>query len=124
MTILHGRKTVEVISLLHLYNLKTYFLLVIILFISGCGVTATRPKLEMSIAEEAYIAAKEVGSEDLAPREFRLAELSYLKAKSAYKKKFFDKASQFAKISIKYSEMAELNSLRIRALGVENEQAP
>ena len=37
------------------------------------------------------------------------------------KKKFFDKASQYAKISIKYSEMAELNAFKARALGVENE---
>ncbi len=117
-----GRKTVEVISLLQRYNFKTFFLLAIILLMTGCGVTATRPKLEMSIAEEAYLAAKDAGSEEMSPKEFRLAELSYLKAKSAYKKKFFDKASQFAKISIKYSEMAELNSLRVRALGVENAQ--
>lgn len=118
----HGRRTEEVISLLHLYNFKKFTLLAFLLFSTGCGVTATRPKLEMSIAEEAYLAAKEAGSEEISPKEFRLAEVSYLKAKSAYKKKFFDKASQFAKISIKYSEMAELNSLRVRALGVENAQ--
>lgn len=74
----------------------------------------------MSIAEEAFLSAKDAGGEDISPKEFRLAELSYLKAKSAYKKKFFDKASQYAKISIKYSEMAELNAFKARALGVEN----
>lgn len=120
MTKQTGRKTVEVISLLQPYNLKIFFFVVISFLITGCGVATTRPKLEMSIAEEAYLAAKDVGSEEISPKEFRLAELSFLKAKSAYKKKFFDKAAQFAKISIKYSEMAELNSLRVRALGVEN----
>lgn len=113
-----GRKTVEVISLLHRYN---FLLLFLLLILSGCGITATRPKLEMSIAEEAFLSAKDAGGEDISPKEFRLAELSYLKAKSAYKKKFFDKASQYAKISIKYSEMAELNAFKARALGVENE---
>lgn len=112
-----GLKTEEVISLLH--QCKFGFLLFCFL-LSSCGVTATRPKLEMSIAEEAFLAAKDAGSEELSPKEFRLAELSMLKAKSSYKKKFFDKASQFAKISIKYSELAELNALRIRSLGVEN----
>ena len=97
--------------------LKLFLLSVVI---SGCSLTATRPKLEMSVAEEAYLSAKDAGSEDLSPREFRLAELSYLKAKTAYRKKFFDKAAQLAKISIKYAETAELNSLRSRALGEEN----
>lgn len=115
-----GEKTVEVISLLHRYNF--YFLFLLVFIITGCGITATRPKLEMSIAEEAFLSAKDAGGEELSPKEFRLAELSYLKAKSAYKKKFFDKAAQFAKMSIKYSEMAELNALKTRALGVENEE--
>jgi hypothetical protein len=116
---LHGRRTVEVISLLHRYKFSVLFIIAVLL--SSCGITATRPKLEMSIAEEAFLSAKDAGGEEISPKEFRLAELSYLKAKSAYKKKFFDKASQYAKISIKYSEMAELNALKIRALGVENE---
>lgn len=113
-----GLKTEEAISLLHqcrfCFFIGTFFLV-------SCAVTVTRPKLEMSIAEEAYLSAKDAGSEELSPKEFRLAELSMLKAKSAYKKKFFDKASQFAKLSIKYSELAELNALRIRSLGVEHD---
>ena len=114
-----GRKTEEVISLLR--HCRIYLLLTVILLLSGCGITATRPKLEMSIADEAFLSAKDAGGEELSPKEFRLAELSFLKAKSAYKKKFFDKASLYAKMSIKYSEMAELNALKARALGVENE---
>lgn len=115
-----GEKTVEVISLLHRYNVQAFYLILICLFLSGCSITATRPKLEMSIAEEAFLAAKDAGGEEMSPKEFRMAELSILKAKTAYRKKFFEKAAQFAKISIKYSEMAELNALRVRALGVEN----
>lgn len=112
-----GRKTEEEISLL--LQCRTTILLCL-LGVASCGVTATRPKLEMSIAEEAFLSAKDAGSEELSPREFRLAELSMVKAKTAYKKKFFDKAAQFAKMSIKYSELAELNALRVRSLGVEN----
>lgn len=100
--------------------MQFYYILILCFILGSCSLATTRPKFEMSVAEEAYLSAKDAGGEDLSPREFRLAELSYLKAKTAYRKKYFDKAAQMAKVSIKYSEMAELNSLRSRALGVDN----
>lgn len=90
---------------------------VIFLFSLGaCGLTTTRPKLEMSYAQAAYMAAKEAGGETYASNTFRKAEDFYLKAKSAYRRKYFNKAREYAIESKKYSEQAEYQSLRKKAL--------
>ena len=69
----------------------------------------------MSLAQAAFIAAKEANAAQFSPALYRKAEVSYLKAKSAYKKKFFDKAKRFAKASIYYAERAEFKSLKRQA---------
>lgn len=87
--------------------------LVFILFIlMGCGLTTTRPKQEMSYAQAAFLAAKEAKAEIHAPQDFRKAEIYYLKAKSSYKRKYFNKAKQYAKLSTKFSEKAEYEAIR------------
>lgn len=83
----------------------------------SCSLTTTRPKLELTLAAEAFQAAKEAKAEQYASREFRMAELSFLKAKSAYQKKFFDKAKEYAQLSMKYAELAELQAIKNRILG-------
>lgn len=88
---------------------------IIILFIQSCGLVATRPKLEMSLAQAAFIAAKEANSAQFSPSLFRKAELAYLKAKSAYRSKLFDKAKRYAKASIYYAERAEVKALKQQA---------
>jgi hypothetical protein len=85
----------------------------------SCGLVATRPKLEMSLAQAAFIAAKESNAEEKSPSLFRKAEVYYLKAKSAYKKKFFKKALEYAILSKQFSEKAEYDAIRIKVL--ENE---
>jgi hypothetical protein len=84
--------------------------------LSACGLTTTRPKVEMSLAQAAFMAAKEEGADIHAPNTFRKAEDFYLKAKSAYRRKYFNKAQEYAILSKKYSEQAEYQAKRKRAL--------
>jgi hypothetical protein len=93
------------------------FLFFSFLFILGsCGLTTTRPKVEMSLAQAAFMAAKEAGADVHAPNVFRKAEDYYLKAKSSYRRKYFNKAQEYALLSKKYSEQAEYQSQRKKAL--------
>lgn len=93
------------------------FLVLISLFIFGaCGLTTTRPKIEMSLAQAAFMAAKEAGADVHASSLFRNAEDYYLKAKSAYRRKYFAKAQEYALLSKKYSEQAEYSAIRKKAL--------
>lgn len=90
--------------------------LLLCLIISACGLTTTRPKIEMSYAQAAFIAAKEAGADVHASSLYRKAEDYYLKAKSAYRRKYFNKAKEYAVLSKKYSEQAEYSAIRKKAL--------
>lgn len=92
------------------------FLIFIVLFVSACGLATTRPKLEMSMAQTAFMAAKEAQADIKAPGLYRKAEYYYLKAKSSYKRKYFNKAQQYALLSKKYSERAEYVAIRKKTL--------
>ena len=83
----------------------------LVLLIS-CGLTTTRPKQEMSYAQAAFLAAKEAKAEVHAPQDYRKAEIYYLKAKSSYKRKYFNKAKQDAVLSQKYAERAEYEAIK------------
>ena len=107
----HGPKIEGPISLL-LLNKQITIIFFGILFLGGCGIAATRPKLEMSLAAAAFLAAKEAKSNVMAPNLYRKAELFYLKAKSSYRRKYFNKAKQYALLSQQYSEKAEFISIR------------
>jgi hypothetical protein len=92
------------------------FSLFLLIFITACGLTITRPKVEMSLAQAAFMAAKESGADVHASSLFRKAEDYYLKAKSAYRRKYFNKAKEYAVLSKKYSEQAEYSAVRKKAL--------
>ncbi|WP_157765640.1 hypothetical protein [Halobacteriovorax marinus] len=64
----------------------------------------------------AFLAAKESKAQTLSPGIFRKAEFYYLKAKSAYKRKYFNKAKQYAILSKKFSERAEFIAIRKQTL--------
>ena len=96
--------------------MKNVFLVIIFVFVSACGLTTTRPKLEMSMAQTAFMAAKEAQADIKAPGLYRKAEYYYLKAKSSYKRKYFNKAQQYALLSKKYSERAEYVAIRKKTL--------
>jgi hypothetical protein len=70
----------------------------------------------MSMAQAAFMAAKAVKADEKASELFRKAEYYYLKAKSAYKRKYFNKAQQFAILSTKFSERAEYIAIRKKTL--------
>ncbi len=82
----------------------------------SCGLTTTRPKVEMSLAQAAFLAAKEAGADVQASNLYRQAEDYYLKAKSAYRRKYFNKAQEYAILSKKFSEQAEYAAVRKKAL--------
>jgi hypothetical protein len=64
------------------------------------------------MAANAYISAKDAKAPSLAPNLFRKAETLYLRAKSAYKRKYFNKAKEFALKSKQFSEKAEFEAVR------------
>ena len=70
----------------------------------------------MNLAQAAFMAAKEAGSDVHASNLYRQAEDFYLKAKSAYRRKYFNKAKEYAMLSKKYAEKAEYQSIRKKAL--------
>ena len=70
----------------------------------------------MSYAQAAFLAAKEEKAENLAPELFRKSESYYLKAKSAYRRKYFNKAKQYAKLSQKFAEEAEFKAKKKKIL--------
>jgi hypothetical protein len=95
---------------------KALFLILCLSLLGACGLATTRPKLEMSMAQTAFLAAKRANAETLSPSLYRKAEYYYLKAKSAYKRKYFNKAQQYATLSQKFAEQAEYQAVRKKAL--------
>lgn len=95
---------------------KKLLLLLSVLVLTACGLATTRPKMEMSLAQVAFLAAKEAQADVKAPGLYRKAEYYYLKAKSSYKRKYFNKAQQYALLSKKYSERAEYVAIRKKTL--------
>ena len=87
-------------------------LIILMVILSACGLATTRPKLEMNLAAAAFMAAKDVKAYVLSPARYRKAEFYYLKARSAYRKKYFNKAKQYAIISKKEAEKAEFIAIR------------
>ena len=90
--------------------LRSNLLTIALIFTTGCAITATRPKKEMSFAAAAFKAAKLAKAQTISPSLYRKAEYYYLKAKGSYRRKYFDKAKQYAELSIKFSEMAEFDA--------------
>jgi len=95
---------------------KKFILLSLLFSLVACGLATTRPKLEMRLAQVAFLAAKEAKAQTLAATLYRKAEFYYLKAKSSYKRKYFNKAKQYAILSKKFSEKAEFTAIRKAAL--------
>jgi hypothetical protein len=91
---------------------KNFFLISLLVILTACGLATTRPKLEMSLAQSAFLAAREAKAQTLAPGLYRKAEFYYLKAKSSYKRKYFNKAKQYAILSKNFSERAEFVAIR------------
>jgi hypothetical protein len=91
---------------------KNIFFTLSILSLFSCGLATTRPKLEMGLAQVAFLAAKNSNARALASSYYRKAEYYYLKAKSSYRRKYFNKAKQYAILSKKFSEKAEFIAKR------------
>jgi hypothetical protein len=90
--------------------------LALTIILTSCGLATTRPKIEMSLAQAAFLASKEAGADTHSPNTYRKAEIYYLKAKSAYRRKYFNKAKQYALLSKKFSEEAEYAAVRKKTL--------
>lgn len=92
--------------------IKNFFVISLLVILTACGLATTRPKLEMSLAQSAFLAARQAKAQTLAPGLYRKAEFYYLKAKSSYKRKYFNKAKQYAILSKNFSERAEFVAIR------------
>jgi len=89
------------------------FLTILFLFLLGaCSLTASRPKEELSLATAAFVAAREANAHISAPELFRKAEYYLLKARDTYRKKYFDKAKDYALLAKKFAENAEFVALK------------
>ncbi|MCO4793268.1 MAG: DUF4398 domain-containing protein [Bacteriovoracaceae bacterium] len=64
------------------------------------------------MAQTAFLAARDAKAQTLAPGLYRKAEFYYLKAKSSYKRKYFNKAKQYALLSKNFAERAEFVAIR------------
>lgn len=80
------------------------------LAVSGCTLTATRPLQEMSNAEAALKAAKDLHADSLSPTNYRIAVESFFKAKREYKLKNFDAAQKYALRTMKFAERGEFEA--------------
>lgn len=96
--------------------MKLFTLITLIFIFSGCGLTVARPKLEMTYAQTAFLAAKDAGAQTLAPNLYRKAEYYYLKAKSSYRRKFFNQAQKYAELSKQFAEQAEFKAFKKKTL--------
>ena len=83
-----------------------------LLLFGACSLTASRPKEEMSIAAAAFVAAREANAHISAPELYRKAEYYLLKARETYRKKYFDKAKDYALLARKFAENAEFIALK------------
>ena len=83
----------------------------------SCGLVTTQPKEEMAMAQVAFLAAKKEAGFKYAPAFFRKAEHYYLRAKAAYRKKYFNKAKEYALLSKRFSERAELIAVKRKLTG-------
>lgn len=91
---------------------KFFTILSLIFLLAACGLATTRPKLEMSYAQSAFLAAKQAKAEVYASNLYRKAEIYYLKAKSAYRRKYFNKAKSYAELCKKFAEQAEFEAVK------------
>lgn len=79
----------------------------------GCSLTATRPVQEMSNAEVAIRAAKDLNADSLVPDLYRSSVDTYFKAKRDYHLKDFENARRYALRATRLAEEAEFEAYRL-----------
>jgi hypothetical protein len=84
----------------------------LLLSLSSCSVVASRPLQEMTNADLAIKAAKEVNADTLSPTYFRRAVDLYAKAKYEYGLKNFYQAKKLANAARKFAEQSEFISYK------------
>ena len=96
-------------------NLKATVVSLLVLCTGGvsCALTATRPNQEMSNAEVALKAAKDLNADSLVPEVYRSAVDNYFKAKRDYRLKDFENARLHAIRTTRLAEQAEFEAYRL-----------
>lgn len=79
----------------------------------GCSLTATRPIQEMSNAEVAIKAARDLNADSLVPDIFRSANEEYYKAKRDFRLKDFENSKLHALRAMRLAEQAEFEAYRM-----------
>ncbi len=77
---------------------------------AACSIATTRPIQEMSYANSALRAARDLHADTLSPELFRAATEVYSNAKHQYRFKNFDTARKYALKSMRLSERAEFDA--------------
>ncbi|MBI2606932.1 MAG: hypothetical protein HYW49_12735 [Deltaproteobacteria bacterium] len=77
---------------------------------AACSIATTRPIQEMSYADSALRAARDLHADTLSPELFRAATEVYSNAKREYRLKNFDTAKRYAMKSMRLSERAEFDA--------------
>ena len=85
---------------------------VLLLALTSCSVVASRPLQEMTNADLAIKAAKEVNADTLSPNYYRKAVDLYAKAKHEYGLKNFYQAKKLANAARKFAEQSEFISYK------------
>ncbi|MGE4231882.1 MAG: hypothetical protein AB7F43_01000 [Bacteriovoracia bacterium] len=81
--------------------------------LASCALTSTRPIQELSNADAALRAAKDVNADSLSPDLYRAANENYFKAKREYRLKSFEAARRFALRATRLAEEAEFEAFRL-----------
>jgi hypothetical protein len=93
--------------------IKIRLLIALVVAVSGCAVTATRPVQEMYYADAALRAARDLHADTLVPELYRAASEAHSKAKREYRLKSFEKAKDFAVRAMRLAEKAEFEAYRL-----------
>lgn len=70
----------------------------------------------MTITQTTFLTTKNTNTQTLTPSFFRKTKFYYLKTKSSYKKKNFNKTQQYTTLSQKFSEKTKTITIHKKAL--------
>lgn len=95
------------------YSLSFTFCILSISGVAACSIAVTRPVQEMSNAEVALHAAKDLNADSLVPEIYRNATDQLFKAKKSFRLKKFDEARRYALKATRLAEQAEFEAYRL-----------
>lgn len=118
------RTAVQTLELLKNNVFQCLFICALSTFLAACSITATRPLQEMSNADAAFRAARDVNADTVVPDLYRDASEAFFKAKREYRLKNFDVARTWAIRATRLAEKAEFEAYRLGGAAPEAGNTP